>query len=125
MPNVSHMGMKNTSTQVMFRINTKWTLKKLRGHQNNTFKEKGINVCKKITKMEHANKIDFLVGPNAQFSNMEHYENMTKDTIKVNIDKFELIRKFVCEQGKKSKCIVTNAMLSSKERIDAALHEKN
>ena len=79
----------------------------------------------KKSRIEHENKISFLVEPNVQFSNMEHYENMTKDTIKVNIDKFELIRKFVCEQGKKSKCIVTNAMLSSKERIDAALHEKN
>ena len=50
--------------------------------------------------MEHVNKISFLVRPNVQFSSMEHYVNMTKETIKGNIEEFELSRIFACDQGK-------------------------
>ena len=59
----------------------------------------------KFTKMEHANKIGFLVGPNVQCINVECYENMTKGTTKGNVDGFELSTSFLYEQGKKSKYI--------------------
>ena len=49
-------------------------------------------MCQKFTKMEHTNKIGFLVGTNSRFSNIEFYGNMIKETIKDNVDEFELNR---------------------------------
>ena len=50
--------------------------------------------------MEYSNKIGFLVEPNVQFSNKEHYENMMKETIKENAIEYQLSRRFVHKQGK-------------------------
>ena len=123
MSKIRHTGTKNSPIPVMFRINSTLTLNELRVHQDNDFKEKGIHTYQKFTKMEHANKIIFLVGTNVQLSIIKCYDNMIKETIKGNAEEFEFSRSFVHEQGKKPKCIAINKMLSAKERIDTALHE--
>ena len=57
------MGVRNTSIQVVFRVQTENRKSELGRSQEADLNENNIRTYRKFTKMEHVKKIGFLAGP--------------------------------------------------------------
>ena len=118
-------GKEKKQAQAFLTVLLKRGFGKLIHEHTELLKAKAVKIKIKNTIVQHTTRIRVFIGMNDEFVNTKYQEEKVMNTVGYKDNIFKLLRAKVCEKDISSKCLVVNATMDNREKIDQDLQEIN